>query len=1018
MEGKGPEERFEIAAEIGRGGRASVVAAHDLLLGRDVVLKRALSPADEPILREEARRLARITSPRVVRLLDVLLGPPFALVLERLRGQSLRDLLHTRGRLPVDDAVRVVGDVLEALRDVHAAGLVHGDIKPENLWWHGSSEPLRLLDLGALGDATAIYAAPETGSGPPAPCVDVYAAGVVAFEILCGRPPFDASDPVELAARKQRLTPPTASSAGATVPEPVEAWLRRALAPQPQDRFADASAALDAWRSATVAVGGVRRRSTHAPILHPEAWERALQVLEATARGGAATLALAGERGLGKSALVARWCERARGLGMSCLHVRMSPSLRRDSFAAWSAARRATFSGGLFPAARPVRGARAEMAEQERMVRALRRAARPLAIAVDRIETCDGPTRRLVLRLLEETASLRLGLLVTLDEGARGRAARWTRDVLAAHGVEMLRLGVPAAADWRAWLADALGTASPSDALIEHVRVRSGGNPRLALDLIDDLRMRGALQRSGDGWIFRPEVAGTGPPPGACGLLEGALRGLSPQDRELLEVAAIHGERCDPAVVAHRFAISPAEITERLHRLAEEQRVLERDGATYRFRVPLVADMLRAGLSPERRRQEHGAAAAALEALASTDSAALGEHLYRAGERARALPHLQRAGSEALSHRDAATALRCLDLACTAADALLVDEAGARLRADLGVRRAAALQELAAWGAAGDELQTTLVTARAWGQDDLVLRALVLLGEIEYAQGRFDEAIEPWTEAQEAATRHGADGLVHEIHLKIGNVHFERGDLPRAAAEYEQALEWATRVGEVDLEARAAHNVALVESIQGRKERAVDFFNRSLERFRSLGREDAVARIDLNIGQIYLELGNWAEARNFFLRSMEESERSGQTTILAAACLDGAEASLRLGAPEEAAAAIDRALAIGRERGDEVGVANAYRLQASLAAARGDIASAEARLLESIDILQRLGQALQLGLCWKDLGAVRLQDGRTAAAAAALDEARRLFASLDAAQHAAEVEALSVRVREVAACRS
>jgi len=177
-----------------------------------------------------------------------------------------------------------------------------------------------------------------------------------------------------------------------------------------------------------------------------------------------------------------------------------------------------------------------------------------------------------------------------------------------------------------------------------------------------------------------------------------------------------------------------------------------------------------------------------------------------------------------------------------------------------------------------------------------------------------------------------------------------------------------------------------------------------------------VARLDQNIGQIYLELGNWAEARNFFQRAMEESEASGQQALLAVACLDCAEANFRLGARAEAATAVERALAISRECGDEIGIANSYRLQASLAAAAGDTAAAEARLLESIERLQRLGQALQLGVCWKELGAVRLQAGRPGPAAAALAAARQVFASLDAPQHAAEVEALQTRCGTVPAC--
>jgi tetratricopeptide (TPR) repeat protein len=546
------------------------------------------------------------------------------------------------------------------------------------------------------------------------------------------------------------------------------------------------------------------------------------------------------------------------------------------------------------------------------------------------------------------------------------------------------------------------------------LRERSGGNPGCALHVLAVLRDRGALQRAHEARILRPELAGNDVPAAVASALERSLRGLSSDVRALLELGAVQEGRCRPSILALCAGRSEMEIIEALHALSG---VLRRDGDLYVFRSPLLAVHLGSRLAPERRRALHAEVARALGAAGCEEDAALGTHLYHAGHPQTALPHLERAGRSALARGDAAAALAALDLACAAADLEVGDEVQARRRVDLGVSRAQALQLLAAWPVARDELDRSVMLARAWGLDDAELLVLAALGDIEYAQGRFDAAVERWLEAELVAAKRGDEHGLHELALKVGNVQFERGALAEAAREYERVLEWATQAEDADLEARAAHNVALVESIQGRKERAVQYFNRSLERFRSLGRSDAVARIFHNIGQIYLELGNWAEARNFFGRSMAESERSGQDALLAAACLDSAEASLRLGATAEAAEAVARALATSRERGDAVGVASAYRLQAALAAAAGDTAAAEARLLESIDMLSRLGQALQLGLCWKDLGGVRLQAGRTGAAAAALQEARRLFATLDATQRVAEVEALQARCGEEIPCR-
>jgi tetratricopeptide (TPR) repeat protein len=370
-----------------------------------------------------------------------------------------------------------------------------------------------------------------------------------------------------------------------------------------------------------------------------------------------------------------------------------------------------------------------------------------------------------------------------------------------------------------------------------------------------------------------------------------------------------------------------------------------------------------------------------------------------------------------LAAGDADGAVTCATRACRAAERAVDNEAAVERRVELGLVRAQGLHAQAAWDEASAELEHILTLARAWGLDAATLRIVRALGQIEYARHQYDAAINRYLTARECAQQLGNDLESHEIALQIGNIHFERGELEAAARAYEGVLNWAETHDHAELGARAANNVALVESLQGRKQQAVQYFNRSRQRFVALGREAAVARIDQNIGQIYLELCNWAEARNFFRRAMDACERTHEDALLAVSCLDFAEATLRLGDAGEAAPALERALVISRERGDAVGVANAQRLQAQLAAAAGDVAAAETLLVEAIDKLAAVGAALHVAVCWKDLGAIRLRSGRHAAARAALDEAQRRFASLDAPQHTAEVQALRSRCGEESACR-
>ncbi len=1008
--------RYRPEREIGRGRRAVVTAAEDTWLGRRVALKRALDPQDDALLIEEAQRLARVANPCVVQLLDLVPGPPVTLVLELLQGETLRARVVQIGRLPLETVDGLLLRMFDAFEALDSAGIVHGDVKPENIWMTADGG-LKLLDVGAAGDATALYAAPEIALGGTATSTtDLYAAATVAWELLAGRLPFDATDATELALRKRTRAAPSLDQAGAPVPAGVEAWFTRALAIDPAQRFGSARDARQAWRTAI----GVRFAAVSPAVrssvdLYPEARRRVLDADQLTRPGSGGTIVVQALPGAGASTFlldVAQACQRA---GSDVVFLRRAVARRH---AAWgdfrAAARRARRIGIALPAPRPHA---AEEMQQDRVAAALRKRARTrhVVVCADDPATCDGPTRRLFLRLAADAAPGGWTCVATVPSVSAGRIAARTRDALTASAQTVTGLESPDPAAWRAFLALRLKTSDVSDALAAHVRGRTHANPSLAVAVLHELCESDALRPADGGWMFRPERAGDGLPAAAVRILGRVLAGLTPERRGLLRVAALHGGSFAASTVAPAAGWPAADVEAALHEIGLERRCLESDGPRWRFAPPLLATLLAAELPAASRRELHHRCAEILSGVGADDDA-IGMHWFLAGELEQALPALQRAGHAALTTGNAELAARCFGWACEAAEAQIEDETGAARRVELGLAHAQALHALAAWDAAGVQLDTSLTLARAWGLDAAEIRGLRAGGQMEYARSRFDEAVARYAAAQECASRLGDEHELHELALQIGNIHFERGDLDAAAAEYQRTLDYATAHADLDLEARAANNVGLVESIQGRKEQAVQFFNRSLQGFTALGRGAAVARLYQNIGMIYLELANWAEARNFFRRCMEESERHGEPALLAVSCLDFAEATFQLGAHAEAAPALTRALTICRERGDEIGVANAMRLQAQLAAHAGDMAGAEQLLIDAIGKLEVLGQALHLGQCWKDLGALRLRAGQRVAALQALDEAQRRFGPLDAAQHTAEVEALRARCREESVC--
>lgn len=261
-------ERFAIQERLGAGAMGSVFRALDRRLEREVAVK-VLHPhvADAEMrarFAREAKVLARIDHPGVVRVLDwIVTDDAAALVMELVRGETLRARIDREGPLPVAEAARVGAALFDALAAAHAAGVVHRDVKPGNVVLaarRDGVEAPRLLDFG-LARATSLTALTETGTllGTPAYLPpemlagaegdarsDVYSAGAVVYEMLTGARPFAGLRDGELYRAIRDDEPPSCASLRRDVPPALAASVARAMAKAPDARFASAAEARDA----------------------------------------------------------------------------------------------------------------------------------------------------------------------------------------------------------------------------------------------------------------------------------------------------------------------------------------------------------------------------------------------------------------------------------------------------------------------------------------------------------------------------------------------------------------------------------------------------------------------------------------------------------------------------------------------------------------------------------------------------------------------------------------------------
>jgi serine/threonine-protein kinase len=286
--------RYELVRPLGHGAMATVDLAHDVELDRPVALKRLAEnlARDEELRRRfvrEGRLSARLSHPNVVRVFDVGEddGRPF-IAMEYVEGETLAELIARRRRLPAAEAATLGMQMCSGLAAAHAAGLVHRDVKPQNLLL-GTGGVVKLGDFGiAVGPegtrltlagtvlGTAGYLAPEQARGEQVTAAaDIYAVGAVLYELLTGEPSRTVGSLAELGSDNGFEPPDLAARAPATPPELVEA-VTACLSLRPEDRPPTAAAL--ARLLAPVASEG------ETPALAPDPAQGATEILSRPAR--------------------------------------------------------------------------------------------------------------------------------------------------------------------------------------------------------------------------------------------------------------------------------------------------------------------------------------------------------------------------------------------------------------------------------------------------------------------------------------------------------------------------------------------------------------------------------------------------------------------------------------------------------------------------------------------------------------------------------------------------------------
>jgi predicted ATPase len=939
--------RYQLEAELGRGGMGRVYRAHDTLLDRPVAVKvlsaSELGTEGRVRLLHEAQAAAGLNHPNIVTIHDVgeadaagQAGPMPFIVMELVAGPSL----HDRRPGSLEETVAVARQVCAALEHAHARGIIHRDLKPENVLLAsdsqaGASPTAKLVDFGLARSmasrltaegaiaGTVFYLAPELALGQEYDGrADLYALGIMLYELTTGRLPFLADDPLAVISQHLHspVVPPRARDEG--IPPALDALILRLLSKDPQDRLATAAEV---------------RRALEAPdILDREAIPaRELSVLERIERGRLVArerelsqardlwrkartgegglLLVSGEPGIGKTRLVRELCTEVQVAGEGVLvgecyaeggapYAPFAQILRRafgDGAGQELAAALPDFvladllslAPGLrlrFPEvpANPPLDAKSEQQRLFENVVAFCQALcerAPLLLVLEDAHWADSGSLALLRHLARRTRRQPLLLVATYREVELDQTRPFQEvsiDLNRERLATRLRLSRLDKAGTRDMLAVLFAEETMPEQLkpellsrgllrpefLEGIYSETEGNPFFVEEVCKALVESGQVSFV-DGTWDRPDMEELEIPQSVRVAIQSRVGKMPAECQEVLRLAAVLGREFEFETLLAASGAGEEGLIEALECAAQAQLVEEvRAGwdVTFGFTHGLIPATLSEGVSTLRRRRLHRRAAAAIERLHPDDFESLAYHYGEAGDKERARVYHRQAGERALASYANVEA----EGHYRAALELVEAETG---RADLLGELGRALYRQSRYEEAMEVWQEGIARYQALGNLEGVARLYAHTARAAWHGGDTPRELRLCREGMAAvAGALESPDYADLLHETARACHFN-GLPDEAATLCRQALEMAERLGAVRVQAEALTTLGILPGQP--YEEAVSTLTRAIELAESAGLLYQAARAHNNLG---IHLDDARAAREHLMRAAELCRQRGE----------------------------------------------------------------------------------------------------------------------------------------------
>lgn len=1047
------KNRYYVETKIGDGHLGTVFKATDTRLNRPVAIK-ILSPAfSEGAIEQflsQARQIIELNHPNIVTVYDCDEDRGLSFVVEEIvESVTLTDIIEERNGkpFPLNLALRITEGVARALEYAHSRGVIHGDLKPKNILLGNEvmisdfglarleSSRSFLADTSDAGRTTR-YLAPEQVLGHPIDArTDLYALGVILYELFTGQPPFDGSDEEALGYhRTSRLQPPRRLNS--KLSRFLEHLILKLLDKDPNQRYATARQVRRILASMTVATSGdtqyrrLPRRRWPALVGRATVMQRLAELWAKTRSGYGQVVFLAGESGVGKTRLAHELTDSIADATLLFAHCdRLESNLAYQPF---MAAVQSYFSsipadmasnspvgqvlaalGKFVPEVdRFVSFGNGESsglpnlpqtpADSANLIGVMARFTtdRPWLLVLDNLHWADQSSLHLLSYLARHCH--RLGLMIVgTYRGSEARTNRFLTETLNSLSDEMayttISLEPLSEIQVKEMLENIWSQTIPAD-LAAAVYQLTAGNPFYIGEVARGLVDEGVVSWRDDRWYFGPIVEASLPQRPRDAILRRVNR-LNKENQALLHRAAVLGQSFNFDDLHKMSGLAEQDILANLDLAMERGLIHSTPGEdVLHFSHNEIQQAVYDSLSSLKRKLLHREAGEALEErhLPQPEriAAALAHHFFLAGELEKGLIYSIHAAARADSIGASQDALTWYTRALDALDQLHLDEVTRQQRFELLLARELIYDRVGERQAQALDLEALQDLAQLF--DDPTKQAVVHNRQAIYERN-LDRLGEASTEARAgliAARQSGHVMLEAESLQQLGYIALYQGQLETAQEYIQQAYGLVQTPGNESGQASIINGLGTVYRRSMQPDKAEDCYRQALALARVSGDRYGQAACLRNLGLVYLQGGDYGRAQSYLQQSLEMNriigDRRGEAICLSNLAVLFSEVGLYTQAQSLAGAAMNIYQAIQ----DQPGLARSLGTLSASHLALGNATAAHDHAAQALEIAGRLDMPALHGQTWLELGLVLEMLGDLPRASDAYNQALVVLSSL------------------------